>query len=421
MSAGQQQRAFQAFKARSHPFLAILLAIAALCTALCTAWPARAERIDYEALATELAVKGDALARNYTPAAGIAASQGFSDLYIEGFETRGLEYQLGSLDRDALTQAEGAFSRLISLTAREAGSAEVRQAWRTLRPMLIEAGRRVAARNAQTNSTTIIAQTVLIVLREGSEAMLVLMALVAVLRRSGNADKAPAVWWGLAVALAASLGVAAVMQEGGVLLGLRRETLEGLTVLSASVVLAYVSCWLLARNDARRWQSYLTAQIDAAANTGSLLGIGLTAFLAVFREGAETILFIAALSVGTENWTAVALGCLLGGAGIVALYLALVQLSLRVPIGPLFTAMGLLLSLLAFSFVSQGITSLQVSGVLPSTPMLQIVGAQLPALNLSLESIAAQTALTVFVVAIWLWQRHVAAIPAKRSDESAPH
>ncbi len=412
MSDGQRQRAFRAARVARRAFIAIPLMIAALCTA----WSARAERIDYEALAAELVARGDALAAGYRPAAGIAASQGFSDLYIEGFETRGLEYQLGSLDHDALAQAEGAFSRLIGLAAREAGSAEVQQAWRTLRPMLIEAGRLVAARNAGTGRAAIVAQAAIIVLREGSEAMLVLMALVAVLRRSGSADKAPAVWWGVAIALTASLGLAAVLQEGGALLGVRRETLEGLTVLSASVVLAYVSCWLLARRDARRWQRYLTAQIDAAAKTGSLLGVGLTAFLAVFREGAETLLFIAALSVGTEDWTAVALGCLLGGAGIAALYFALARLSLRVPIGPLFTAMGLLLSLLAFSFISQGITSLQVSGVLPSTPMFSVPTVRLPGLNLSVEAIAAQTALVVFVVAVWLWQRHVAATPAKKSE-----
>jgi high-affinity iron transporter len=379
-----------------------------LIAALCTAWPAHAERVDYEGMAAQLVARGDALVANYKPAAGIAASQGFSDLYIEGFETRGLEYQLGSLDRNALTQAENAFSRLISLTARDAPTAEVRQAWHVLRPMLVEAGKRVAARNTQTSRAAVVFQAAIIVLREGSEAMLVLMALVAVLRRSGSADKAPAVWWGLGLALVASFGLAALLQEGGALMGLRRETLEGLTVLSAAVVLAYVSCWLLARRDARRWQTYLTAQIDAAANTGSLLGVGLTAFLAVFREGAETILFIAALSAGTEDWIAVALGCVLGVAGIVALYFALVRLSLRVPIGPMFTGMGLLLSLLAFSYVSQGVTSLQVSGVLPSTPILPAAAAQVPGLNLSIESIAAQTALTVFVVVIWLWQRHTA-------------
>jgi high-affinity iron transporter len=410
--SGQIRRAFHSLKGGCGPFIAPLLLIAALCTA----WPARAERIDYEAVAAQLVAKGDALAKNYTPATGIAASQGFSDLYIEGFETRGLEYQLGSFDRDALTQTESAFSRLISLTAREAGSAEVQQAWQTLRPMLIEAGRRIAARNTQTSRAAIVAQAALIVLREGLEAMLVLMALVTVLRRSGRADKTPAVWWGLAAALAASLGLAAVLQEGGVLLNVRRETLEGLTVLSASVVLAYVSCWLLARRDARRWQTYLTAQIDAAANTGSLLGIGLTAFLAVFREGAETLLFIAALSMGTEDWTAVGLGGLIGGAGIAALYLALVRLSLRMPIGPMFTGMGLLLSLLALSFVSQGVTSLQVSGVLSFTPMLSVTTVRVPGFNLSVESIAAQTALTVFVVLVWLWQRHVAATPAGQSQ-----
>lgn len=408
---GQKHRMLQSLGDVRGFVIATFLLIAALCAA----WPAYAERVDYEGVAAQLVAKGDALVANYKPSAGIAASQGFSDLYIEGFETRGLEYQLGSLDRNALTQAEGAFSRLISLTARDAPTAEVRQAWYVLRPMLVEAGKRVAARNIQTSRAAIVFQAAIIVLREGSEAMLVLMALVAVLRRSGSADKAPAVWWGLAIALVASLGLAALLQEGGALLGLRRETLEGLTVLSASVVLAYVSCWLLARRDARRWQTYLTAQIDAAANTGSMLGVGLTAFLAVFREGAETLLFIAALSAGTEDWMAVALGCLLGGVGIVALYFALVRLSLRVPIGPMFTGMGLLLSLLAFSFVSQGVTSLQVSGVLSSTPMFAGVTTRLSGLNLSVESVIAQTALTVFVVLIWLWQRHVAGKPAEQS------
>ncbi|CAH2602673.1 Iron permease [Rhodovastum atsumiense] len=373
---------------------------------LLAALPAQAQRLDFQALGEQLAARGDALTSRYVPSDGLAASQGFSDLYLDGFERKGLEYQFGALDRRALLEIEAGFGRLISLAAREARPEDVRQAWLALRPQLLAAGQRVAARNATASPLAIAGQTGLILLREGIEALLVITALVTVLRRGGNADKVPAVWGGVMLALLASLGVAALLGMGRNVLGIPRETLEGLTVLSAAAVLAYVSCWLFARRDAARWQGYLTAQVDAAASTGSLLGISAAAFLAVFREGAETVLFVAALSRGTEDWSAVAAGAMAGCIGIGLLYVAMTRLSLKLPVGRLFAGMALLLLVLAFSFVAQGVTSLQVSGGLPSSQLGGMPTMPMAGINLSLEALLGYVALAGGLGVLWILERH---------------
>jgi high-affinity iron transporter len=132
-----------------------------------------------------------------------------------------------------------------------------------------------------------------IILREGLEALLVIVALLAFLRKSGNADKRGWIWAGGALGIGASIITAFVLQRvfSTISAGQNRELIEGATGLIAAALLFYVSYWLHSKASLYGWQRYLNTRTSQALARGNMAGLALLAFLAVFREGAETTVF----------------------------------------------------------------------------------------------------------------------------------
>ena len=145
-------------------------------------------------------------------------------------------------------------------------------------------------------------QAAVILLREGLEAMLVIAALAAYLKKAGAADRLVALYTGAVVAIFASLGAAWVFQTLNE--GQHNDLLEAFVILAAAALMLYVSGWLLVRQDPRAWQAYLKERAEGALTKGTAWAIALLAFLAVFREGAETVLFIYALATSSGGWSA---------------------------------------------------------------------------------------------------------------------
>src|SRR6516164_11035793 len=153
-----------------------------------------------------------------------------------------------------------------------------------------------------------------ILFREGLEALLVIIALIAAVRQAGHGSRARDVYAGALIALVCSIGLAWAVQH---MLGDNTsDTLEGVFQLLAVVTLFYVSSWITSKSQAKQWKNFIGAQIEAARRSrGPSLALGLTAFLAVMREGAETIVFFQALVAGaTEKaeFHAIMIGVLLG-------------------------------------------------------------------------------------------------------------
>ncbi|MGH7879513.1 MAG: FTR1 family protein, partial [Candidatus Binataceae bacterium] len=140
-----------------------------------------------------------------------------------------------------------------------------------------------------------------ILFREGLEALLVIIALVAGTRQAGQLSRIRDIYIGASAALVVSLALAWAVQH---LLGDNTsDTLEGIFQLFAAATLFYVSSWMTAKTQAQRWKGFIDAKVEAARRSrGPSLALALTAFLAVMREGAETIVFFQALLAGaTEN------------------------------------------------------------------------------------------------------------------------
>ena len=137
-------------------------------------------------------------------------------------------------------------------------------------------------------------QAAVILLREGLEAMLVIAALAAYLKKAGASERLTALYTGAGVAILASLVAAYLFQTLND--GQHNDLIEAFVILAAAALMLYVSGWLLVRQDPRAWQAYLKERAEGALAHGTAWAIALLAFLAVFREGAETVLFVHAVS-----------------------------------------------------------------------------------------------------------------------------
>jgi len=220
-----------------------------------------------------------------------------------------------------------------------------------------------------------------ILVREGSEALFVIVALLAAVREAGQERRARDIYTGALLAVVLSLVMAWAVNH--FIADNTSDTLEGVFQLLAAATLFYVSSWLTARGQSDRWRTFLHDKVEASREVvGPSIALGLTAFLAVMREGAETIVFFQALLGGateTVERHAVMAGLLTGAIALGIIFLVLRKAAFRIPLGSFFTATSVLLYGLAVIFAGQGIASFQESGVIRATfvdhvPTIQVLG-----------------------------------------------
>ncbi len=205
-------------------------------------------------------------------------------------------------------------------------------------------------------------QSLIVTLREGLEAALIVSILLAYLTRIDYREGFRAVWWGVAGAVLLSLGVGAVLFSlGQALEGKAEEIFEGSAMLLAVVFLSWMVVWM--KRQGRLLRGRLEAEAHRAATMGAASLAGL-AFLAVGREGLETALFLFA-AYETSSASATIIGGLLGLALAVALGVALYRGSHRLNLRAFFAYTGLLLIFIAGGLLAHGIHEFQEAGVLP--------------------------------------------------------
>jgi high-affinity iron transporter len=231
---------------------------------------------------------------------------------------------------------------------------------------------------------TAFAASLITILREGVEVILLLTMLIALVAKTGRARDLVAIRRGVVLAMVASVITAAGLNL--VLASARgrtREQLEGLVLLLAAGVLFYVSYWLVSQIQAKRWTDFLKRQATHAAEIGSAWTLGLTAFLAVYREGAETALMYQALIAGQParlGQIGLGLGLGLGLVLLGIVYKVIRSASVRLPLKAFFQVSGMVLFTMAVVFAGKGVAELQNSGLVRITPVSWL-GQGLPALG----------------------------------------
>jgi len=327
--------------------------------------PNSAAATNYPQVMAALIDLGDEASRDYEVDQSLLFGDRFSKLYFGGFEGKGLEFAVGQADQQAMLEIELGFSVLINAAVNSEPKVTIQHHWETLKEKLIDAP---MIENQDAGFWNIAVQSLLILLREGVEALLVVAALVAYLRKAGASDKVPFIWAGVVAALMASVVTAWALQSLIANSGAAKEALEGGTMLVAAVLLSYVSFWLFSRRELQQWQGFIHNKLGTAVSGGSLLTIVSVAFFAVYREGAETILFYQALVADVEgNIEPVMTGFALATGLLVGVYLLIFQLSVHLPLKQFFTGTACLLYILAVIFAGKSVLELQISGWLSST------------------------------------------------------
>lgn len=220
----------------------------------------------------------------------------------------------------------------------------------------------------------------LILLREGLEAILIIMVLVSFLKRSNQERMVKWIYTGAAAGILLSVAAAVALSYlfNALTAATSREMIEGWIGLIAAVMMIGVGIWLHNKSSVQSWNAYLSKQMGNAISTGSLISMASISFLSVFREGAETILFYAGIIPKMEMFDFI-LGIVVALIILVIVAFVLFKLSVKIPIHRFFFVATIFIYVLAFKIIGTSIHTLQLTNVFPTTvihelPVISAIG-----------------------------------------------
>ncbi len=242
-----------------------------------------------------------------------------------------------------------------------------------------------------------------IILREGFEAVLIIIALLGVIKATGSSRVALWVHGGWLFAL--GCGVVAWFFSGWIMAisGAQREMMEAVTSILSVLVLLYMGFWLHSKTEIGRWRSFIDGQIAAALKKSNLFALSLISFTAVFREAFETVLFLRALWLegGMASRTAMAFGVF--GTLVLIIFLAwlLLRFTTQIPIRRLFDYSSLVMAVLAIILTGKAMHSFQETGMLNITNSPLALRLDWMGLYPTLETTLSQATILVLIFVLW--------------------
>ena len=305
--------------------------------------------------------------------------------YLDGFEP--LEAVLSTRDGDLMLEVEQALSGFRSSINSGARPADLRSQLTEIDPLLDRAESALAPEAATDISTFLGAFTIL--LREGLEALLVVIAMIAFVRKSERTEVLPYVHSGWVAALLAGVVTWAAATYFVTISGASRELTEGFGALLAAVVLVSVGIWMHGKSHADEWRRYIQEKMGKALSRRSAWFLFGLAFVVVYREVFETILFYAALW-NPQNSGTIFAGALSALAVLAVLAWMMLRYSRKLPITQFFRYSAVLIAVLAVVLAGKGIGALQEAGILSITLLEGIPRIDLIGFYPAVEPIAAQ-------------------------------
>lgn len=324
-----------------------------------------------------------------------AAARGeIIDAYLEGIEPA--EGPLRAVDTGLVNGLEQRFNALRARLESGAAPADVDEGIAALLGDVTRADLLLARPEERGFLSTAVSSGG-ILLREGVEAALLIAALLGIATQAGLGERKRWIHAGYLSALALGLITWFASARLIAVSGAKREMIEGVTALLATLVLFYVSFSLLAKKEVARWMKFLRAQVSPARAAASLFFV---AFLAAYREAFETVLFYQALLASNAS-TAAALAGALGGAVILSVIVVVYSRAGRfAPPQVFFKVSSYLLYALAVVFIGQGIAALQLTGTAPIHP-LPIPAIPALGVHPTVETCAAQLVLLTLAALAW--------------------
>ena len=306
---------------------------------------------------------------------GRAGADLVNKAYYGYYEKLGFEKTvMAAISGNRVSQVENQFKVVRQAMINGADDSEVTADAESLKSMLTEdAGKLDGGAAANVNPvkaffTGSFGQAFIILLREGLEAILVVAAIIAYLIKAGMKDRVKFIYAGILLGLAGSGVVAllfAVLYDSA---DSHQEVLEGVVALIAMAMLLYMSNWMLSKSSTSSWNAYIKDRTKASISTGGFWALASLSFLAVFREGAETVLFYEALftmdpSGRASIWQGFAVGVVL----LVAIFLLIRFTSVKIPLRPFFAVTSFLMAVLVVIFAGGGVHALIEGDILPAS------------------------------------------------------
>ena len=335
-----------------------------------------------------------------------AAYQMAVTAYLEGFELA--EAGLAAIDPPMKTAIESEMLAYRALLKGGAALGVVAKQVEKIQGMLGDA--RNLLETARLTPAVAYTSALIILLREGVEAILLLAAIAAFLIKTGRRDGLFYIHAGWVGALLLGMATWALATYAIDISGASRELTEGLTALFAAGVLFYVGVWLHNKLQAQRWKEFIETKVKQATNGKTLWALALLSFIVVYREVFETVLFYKTLWVqaGDTGQSMVLSGFITAAASLVVLSWLIFRFSVRLPLRLFFSVNSALMYLLAVVFAGKGVAALQAAGKLPihgiNFPRIDVLGVY-P----NMQSLGVQLVLVLAAVIFLLRNRRAGA------------
>ena len=281
------------------------------------------------------------------------------NIYFDEYEESGMENIVGAKDTQLKLDTEASFNKISALMRAGASKEQIVAAQNKLFDQLTQS----LELTKKSSNWDLFLYAFIIILREGFEALIIVAAVIALLIKSGNSKHLNIVYSALGVAVVLSIATAYGLNYifGSENAGQTREVMEGAVMLIAVVLLFYVGFWLLSNASSKKWSAYIQGQISSSLSSGDSKMLWWTVFLAVYREGAETVLFYLALLFDAKSPAAtsmVAAGFVAGLAALIIVYIVIKKFSLKIAIKPFFIATSVIIFYMSVVFVGKGVMEL---------------------------------------------------------------
>ncbi len=282
------------------------------------------------------------------------------NIYFDEYEESGMENIVGAKNTQLKLDTEASFNKISALMRAGASKEQIVAAQNKLFDQLTQS----LELTKKSSNWDLFLYALTIILREGFEALIIVAAVISLLVKSGNSKHLNIVYSALGVAVVLSIATAYGLNHifGSENAGQTREVMEGAVMLIAVVLLFYVGFWLLSNASSKKWSAYIQGQISSSLSSGDSKMLWWTVFLAVYREGAETVLFYLTLLFDANKNPAatsmVAAGFVAGLVALIVIYVIIKKFSLKIAIKPFFIATSIIIFYMSVVFAGKGVMEL---------------------------------------------------------------
>lgn len=312
---------------------------------------------DYSKVADDIKIALNAILDDYE-GFNQGSINALQSVYLDIFEASGMENKIGAVDSSVKLKIEAQFSQGVALIKASAPKEELRASFDTLNALVAS----MLDKIQDSSPISLFIWALGIILREGLEALIIVVAIVSYLIQSGNKNRLNIVYssllTGIVLSFATAFVVSWIFKQNA---AQSRELIEGICMLVAVVLLFYVGFWLLSNALNKKWSNFIKGQTIEAISKNSATTLWWTVFLAVYREGAETVLFYQALFFDAKtsvDYSAVFAGLGVGLFIIIVLYFLLKAGAIRIPVKQFFYITSYIIFYMVFVFTGKGVAEL---------------------------------------------------------------